>query len=93
MKAGRIEINGAEHAAWRALYVDFDGKQVAHFGIDPTADKGPRLFGGLGRRQFNVPLPHIRWRACMRTNYHPLVMKLYQAQQRILFAMDRRYRR
>jgi hypothetical protein len=88
-----LSLKFAEHCAARAAYLYAGARQIAHVGIDPTFEHGPQLFGAVGRRSYRVTVPHLSWRAVMRANYHPIVLKLYQAQESIRFRLDWRYRR
>lgn len=57
-----LEIKFAEKCAWRAFYVYVRDRQVAHLGIDPTADRGARVFGRLFRFSFRLRVPFTVWR-------------------------------
>lgn len=87
-----LHLKFADGCAWRAAYLYAGSRQIAHVGIDPTCGPGPQLFGSIGRRSCRATIPHLSWRAVTRAN-HPIVLKLYQAQEAIRFRLDGRYRR
>lgn len=100
-----MHVSFATQCAWRAIYVRRGprlspfhpniGKQVCYLGIDPSASKGPQLFGGwhIGRwcRRFRFTLPHVRWGFVARCGYARPVAWLYQRQQALLIRLDGRY--
>lgn len=91
----------ATGCAWRAVYLYRGAPSPSnpprlHLGIDPTAEHGPRLFGGyfLSPRHawsFHVTLPHLAWGLVWRLR--PWLYPAYRLQQRLLHRLDGRTRK
>ena len=87
----------ATGCAWRAVYLyrgtpTLSNPPRLYLGTDPSAERGPQLFGGyhLSRRhqgRFHVTLPHISWGTAARWRW---LLPLYRAQQRLLDRLDGR---
>lgn len=90
----------ATGCAWRAVYLYRGAPSPSniprlYLGIDPSAERGPRLFGGyhVSRRwfgRFSVVLPHLAWGTAARWRW---LLPLYRAQQRLCHRLDGRFRR
>jgi hypothetical protein len=81
-----LSIQFAEHCAWRAVYVFVGGRQIFRLGVDPSASRGPHLFGMVAGREFRLQLPTVRWTYPMGR----VRTWAYSACQRFYFALDGR---
>lgn len=81
-----VSVRFAERCAWRATYLYFRGREVAHVGVDPTSDGGPEVFAALGGRTLRRRVPCVRW----RVGRGPVRLALYRRQQALLRRLDGR---
>lgn len=104
-----MSITFASKCAWRAVYVSrelpdgYGRHQFFHVGIDPTTDRGPKLFGAVsnpfsrgGPRersrfgfhfQWRVSLPSVRWVYPMS----PTRLFFYRLSSQLWHGLDGRY--
>jgi hypothetical protein len=74
MLSHKLELVKAEGCAWRARYLNLDGRQIAHIGVDPNQGVNPSLFGSIAGRSFRFKLPTVPWKC----DASPLYLRAYK---------------